>query len=189
MAGNVNEWVYDVYRPLSTQDIEEYNPFRGNEYVSPIFTQTTIEGGGSVMVPQIDSLGRVIYEIPADKEAETEKYAKLDVRNYKDGDPASTLTKDKWKVALDPEVSSKLMYDADPESNLESLLASKISNTTRVYKGGSWKDRPYWLNPSMRRWMDQKERSNDVGFRCAMSKVGPEAEQDAKRKTNKKRKN
>ena len=38
MAGNVNEWVLDVYRVLSSDDVIEYNPFRGNEYVSPIFT-------------------------------------------------------------------------------------------------------------------------------------------------------
>jgi formylglycine-generating enzyme len=28
MAGNVNEWVQDVYRPLSFQDVEDLNPFR-----------------------------------------------------------------------------------------------------------------------------------------------------------------
>ncbi|MCC9165383.1 gliding motility lipoprotein GldJ [Pontibacter harenae] len=28
MAGNVNEWVQDVYRPLSFQDVEDMNPFR-----------------------------------------------------------------------------------------------------------------------------------------------------------------
>ena len=30
MAGNVNEWVADVYRPLSFKDVEEFNPYRGN---------------------------------------------------------------------------------------------------------------------------------------------------------------
>jgi len=30
MAGNVNEWVQDVYRPLSFQDVEDLNPFRRN---------------------------------------------------------------------------------------------------------------------------------------------------------------
>ena len=32
MAGNVNEWVMDVYRPLSIQDNNEFRPFRGNVY-------------------------------------------------------------------------------------------------------------------------------------------------------------
>ena len=30
MAGNVAEWVYDVYRPLSFQDFDDLNSFRGN---------------------------------------------------------------------------------------------------------------------------------------------------------------
>lgn len=28
MSGNVNEWVLDVYRPLSFQDFDDLNPFR-----------------------------------------------------------------------------------------------------------------------------------------------------------------
>ena len=32
MAGNVNEWVMDVYRDLTFEDMEEFRPFRGNEY-------------------------------------------------------------------------------------------------------------------------------------------------------------
>lgn len=30
MSGNVNEWVQDVYRPLSFEDMEDLNPFRRN---------------------------------------------------------------------------------------------------------------------------------------------------------------
>ncbi len=30
MAGNVSEWVYDIYRPLSYQDIDDLNPVRKN---------------------------------------------------------------------------------------------------------------------------------------------------------------
>ena len=32
MAGNVNEWVQDVYRPLTSEDVDGFNPFRGNVY-------------------------------------------------------------------------------------------------------------------------------------------------------------
>lgn len=32
MAGNVNEWVYDVYRPLSYEDFNDLNPIRRNGY-------------------------------------------------------------------------------------------------------------------------------------------------------------
>ena len=33
MAGNVNEWVQDVYRPLSFQDFEDLNPVRRDDYL------------------------------------------------------------------------------------------------------------------------------------------------------------
>lgn len=33
MAGNVNEWVYDLYRPLSYQDINDLNPIRRNDFL------------------------------------------------------------------------------------------------------------------------------------------------------------
>lgn len=33
MAGNVNEWVYDVYRPLSFEDVSDLNPIRRNGYL------------------------------------------------------------------------------------------------------------------------------------------------------------
>ncbi len=32
MSGNVNEWVADVYRPLSNLDVDGLNPYRGNVY-------------------------------------------------------------------------------------------------------------------------------------------------------------
>ena len=32
MAGNVSEWVADVYRPLTDEDRSEFRPFRGNVY-------------------------------------------------------------------------------------------------------------------------------------------------------------
>ncbi len=35
MAGNVNEWVQDVYRPLSYNDVEDLNPFRRDGSLDP----------------------------------------------------------------------------------------------------------------------------------------------------------
>lgn len=32
MAGNVNEWVHDMYRPLNFEDMEDLNPVRRNDY-------------------------------------------------------------------------------------------------------------------------------------------------------------
>ncbi len=36
MAGNVSEWVMDVYRPLSHEDVDEFRPFRGNVYKTKV---------------------------------------------------------------------------------------------------------------------------------------------------------
>jgi hypothetical protein len=36
MAGNVSEWVMDVYRPLSHEDVDEFRPYRGNVYKTKV---------------------------------------------------------------------------------------------------------------------------------------------------------
>ena len=61
-------------------------------------------------------------------------------------------------------------YKYDPTD----ILAPKITKNTRVYKGGSWNDRIYWLHPATRRFMEQDEASSTIGFRCAMSMLGDE---------------
>ena len=44
MAGNVNEWVKDVYRPLTSEDVDGFNPFRGN-----VYTDVKRDANGSVV--------------------------------------------------------------------------------------------------------------------------------------------
>lgn len=36
MAGNVAEWVLDVYRPLSYEDMDEWRPYRGNVFMTKV---------------------------------------------------------------------------------------------------------------------------------------------------------
>ena len=50
--------------------------------------------------------------------------------------------------------------------------SSLITDRTRVFKGGSWKDRAYWLNPGTRRFLDEDQATDAIGFRCAMDRVG-----------------
>ena len=47
-----------------------------------------------------------------------------------------------------------------------------VTDRTRVYKGGSWKDRAYWLVPGTRRYLDQDQATDAIGFRCAMDRMG-----------------
>jgi gliding motility-associated lipoprotein GldJ len=51
-----------------------------------------------------------------------------------------------------------------------------INDDVRVYKGGSWRDRAYWLDPAQRRYFPQDMATDYIGFRCAMSRVGPKSD-------------
>lgn len=157
MAGNVNEWVLDVYRSTTFDDMAEYNSFRGNVYMAPIAVSRD-ELGNDVF--GIDSLGRVAMGvIPGG-----------DVRNFKDGDAVSQIGTD-FPLFADEGIEN---LTDERKIDPTDVLSPKISDKTRVYKGGSWKDRIYWLNPSTRRYMDQDKSTNDIGFRCAMSMIGDE---------------
>ena len=56
-----------------------------------------------------------------------------------------------------------------------------ISDQTRVYKGGSWADREYWLDPAQRRYLPEFMATNFIGFRCVTDKLGP---MEYRKKTN-----
>ena len=47
-----------------------------------------------------------------------------------------------------------------------------VDDNVRVYKGGSWRDRAYWLDPAQRRYFPQDMATDYIGFRNAMSRVG-----------------
>jgi formylglycine-generating enzyme required for sulfatase activity len=92
----------------------------------------------------------------------------LDLRNYKDGDPNSQIIESgDWNSAQNNKTED--MYVQDDGSGKYSSL---ITDNVRVYKGGSWRDRAYWLGPGTRRYLEQEKAQNDLGFRCAMTRVG-----------------
>lgn len=158
MAGNVSEWVLDVYRASSFEDNQDLNPFRGNVFK----TKETDEEGFLV---EKDSMGRIKYrDVTVEESLTRRNYRKADNINYLDGDYQSLVGVD-W--ASQPEEGS---------NNTSKMYAygdrSLISDHTRVFKGGSWKDPAYYLSPSVRRYLDEKEATNFIGFRCAMDRVG-----------------
>jgi gliding motility-associated lipoprotein GldJ len=166
MAGNVNEWVLDVYRPLSYDDVDDFRPFRGN-----VFETLVRNEDGSIAAK--DSLGRLKTRPITDEEAAGRtNYQKADYINYQDGDNDSRTDygNDEKRGAA----STGVMYAQDPNS-LGGDFSSLITDKVRVYKGGSWKDRVYWLNPATRRFLDQDEARDDLGFRCAMISVGSQS--------------
>ncbi len=162
MAGNVNEWVADVYRPLNFEDVEDFNPYRGN-----IFEVEVRDRKGQIV--EKDRYGRIRKRIQTKKELKNRKnYRTGDARNYRDGDPQSRIDTgdDTGNIS-----SSSPMYNNGAGEDLIGIT-SLITDKSRVYKGGSWKDRAYWLAPSTRRFLDEDFSTNDIGFRCAMSQIG-----------------
>ncbi|MGB0884146.1 MAG: SUMF1/EgtB/PvdO family nonheme iron enzyme, partial [Flavobacteriales bacterium] len=95
----------------------------------------------------VDSLGR-IAKVQTD-----------DVINANDGDLQSSI----YYLRGGSKDGRPVMYD--PEANL-------VTNSARVYKGGSWKDRQYWLMPSQRRFLDENKAASDIGFRCVVDRMG-----------------
>ncbi len=145
MAGNVNEWVLDVYRPTSYEVVAEYNSFRGNVYLTPRAT-----GKISLVAMFI----RLIHLAVLPTTASTSVILKMVILSRR----------------LISALRMPICWPATQWNYRHS--SSVISKNTRVYKGGSWKDRVYWLNPSTRRYLDQNKAANDIGFRCAMSMIG-----------------
>lgn len=164
MAGNVNEWVQDVYRPMTFQQFDEFNPFRGNVFQTLVRDE---EGN----VAEKDSLGRLRYRDVTEEEAINRwNYNQAYYLNYRDGDYQSSINDaNDWLIVDEEgqEQASDRMY-----SQAEGYETSLISDHTRVYKGGSWRDRAYWLSPGTRRFLDEDQSRDDLGFRCAMIRVG-----------------
>ncbi len=141
MAGNVSEWVKDVYRPLSPEDMDDFNPYRGNVFVTPLLDE---EG----QYAEKDSLGRMVWREVDEKENESRRnYTKADYINDVDGDEPDNIEYKMGGTTL-------------------------IDDNAHVIKGGSWKDRAYWMSPGTRRFLDQQQSTDWIGFRCSMVRVG-----------------
>ena len=200
MAGNVSEWVSDVYRPIVDDEANDFNYYRGNVYLKNVIGE---DGKAQTISPDqlvFDTLpnGKVLLKrLPGDldqvaiDEEETflrQNFYESDNRNFRDGDIESTRKFSNGAPAEDDnsKPESTLMYNAptaakvtlDEEGNVIRTVDKSNKRTTlitdevRVYKGGSWKDRAYWLDPAQRRYLPQYIATESIGFRCAMSRVG-----------------
>lgn len=338
MAGNVSEWVLDVYRPLSSEDFDEFRPFRGNVFKTKVLnnagaieqknTQTVFDVHG--IKEYLNEFERVRYQrisaskhdpsdtiIPVYMSSQTmsrnpvrDGYAPdplfishnrvkdsveirllrdinlivdraIDLKNEKYDIEASALIQDeildglfedrfregpdeeyafevivmlrngisdfiintpgrlKWRNEVEEENIGRLNYrradyidynDGDIESSIffdnedrknainqhtrdsdlvmyqnkyeefgldgtqvkpgdrTSWPTTLISDKSRVYKGGSWKDRAYWVVGSTRRFLDEDQATCTIGFRCAMDRVGSPTGIYSQKKKKKKKK-
>ncbi|MDR2963775.1 MAG: gliding motility lipoprotein GldJ [Bacteroidales bacterium] len=172
MAGNVNEWVLDVYRSYSFDDVNEFRPFRGN-----VFTKFELGEEGQGTFAERDSLGRMVrVPITTEDGFGRTNYRQADNINYLDGDRQSTINyQDELAEDATEVAGSTLMYQQ--RDTPEELYAAEgwftlVNDHSRVYKGGGWKDRAYYLSPGSRRFLDERKAADDLGFRCAMTRVG-----------------
>ena len=221
MAGNVAEWVSDVYRPIVDDEASDFNYYRGNIYLKDVIGE---DGKAEVIDPNqlvyetlpngkilIKRLPGQLKKQPIDEE-ETylrQNFTESDNRNFRDGDVESTQNYlDKSLLARfngdeneegGTETESSLMYDApqNPEvkvvdnkqirkKDISTKRTSMITDEVRVFKGGSWKDRAYWLDPAQRRYLPQYIATDYIGFRCAMTRLGSKSK--AKKTARHKRK-
>jgi gliding motility-associated lipoprotein GldJ len=203
MAGNVAEWVADVYRPIIDNEANDFNYFRGNRY-----TKDKIGEDGKIEIVTLETMrkdtlsnGKIIIrslpgqiaQVPVDQN-ETylrQNFDKSNNINYRDGDKESSKEYNfgTSESDSDNENGTKKMYNA-PKHNVTTDSLGKmirkydrssgrttlINDKVRVYKGGSWRDRAYWLDPAQRRYFPQDMATDYIGFRCAMSRVGPKAD-------------
>ena len=162
MAGNVNEWVEDTYRQTSFEEFQDFNPFRGNE-----FTNKRLADAAKGLYAK-DKYGRPIK----DPSKSNKKLKYSDLLALRQADSA------KAAVSAQKNPLSGKPYNPDYRGYNDTVSTSLYGSTTlvndhsKVYKGGSWNDLAFWLNPATRRFMNEDDASAEVGFRCAMTLVG-----------------
>ena len=305
MAGNVSEWVLDVYRPMTSQDADEFRPFRGNVFKTKVLNASgSIDEKYDVTIYDIDGIEQYITEFKAEREDKVAKgnrtygYVKknrldsvenellavisnqikeaqeliknrqtleasgkiqeifdqifqdFDLQVQQDADLAGykieispmlrsgmadfilntpgnvqmrevtaeeNMKRSNYRIAdnidyLDGDLKSSIYHPGDPDNNdgdiddfnkgmengglnedwamyqrglqkkngtIAGAITSLISDKSRVYKGASWKDRAYYLNPGTRRYLEEDRSTSAIGFRCAMDRIGSPSGMDA----------
>jgi formylglycine-generating enzyme required for sulfatase activity len=156
MAGNVNEWTADEFRSAIPDETAEFHGAYGHALT---LTKRDVE----TRLFSKDSTGRLIkardpkrYTIPGPTDLVSEDgAAEPDLSGGEEGVVTEGL--DEFGVSSE---------------NVDADRSSMVNARRRVYKGGSWKDMPHWLNPATRRYLDEDLSRNDIGFRCAMTRMG-----------------
>ncbi|MFT5337248.1 MAG: gliding motility-associated lipoprotein GldJ [Luteibaculaceae bacterium] len=253
MAGNVSEWVLDVYRPLTSMDENEFRPFRGNTYTTKVegedgveiwednpeydlegikshlealneeVEETATESELSLLTELLTKTDEAILRIEEEHntalameefhtflsgEMETEEayeflnFLKDIVSEYVTSAPGQIKTRnvraeenlyrDNYTESnninfLDGDKASSLKYSASDEYDGNADMydwsnTTLITDRTRVYKGGSWRDRAYYTTPGTRRFLDERKSTATLGFRCSMDRLGSQVQGGSKKR-------
>ncbi len=259
MGGNVSEWTMDVYRPLTSEDVNEFRAFRGNRYRTPVLNSEGVrddkldkveynvddvaefiarfkeamekdaEVSGIPIIPEetqlltslsamateavelnnkrqrdaaneklqeaidlikdsetviaplmLDGISDNVYNVPGQNKYRDVKIEENTRRtNYKVSDNINYLDGDLYSSNKYSEAASFDREKSVYNWNNTSLMDTRV----RVYKGGSWNDRAYYVSPATRRFLDERRSSSKIGFRCVMDRLGaPEQLGGKKRK-------
>lgn len=138
----------------------------------------------------IDTPGKLKYrKVEEEENIGRLNYRKADYIDYLDGDIESSIHFDNTGLQNDINQArrdpSLVMYqDKFEEYGLQgqevkpggddrtAWPTTLISDKSRVYKGGSWKDRAVWAMGANRRFLDEDQATDYIGFRCAMDRIG-----------------
>ena len=199
MSGNVAEWVADVYRPIIDNEANDFNYFRGNIFTKKMIDANgnlvyAADGNGAKVDYDTLPNGKIIPKqlpgtikytpITKDDAVMRRNFSIADNSNIGDGDmnssrlfdaneDESTFTSSMYNSPKSPTRVRDSITGKDILVNDAKKRTTLISDNTRVYKGGSWSDREYWLDPAQRRYLPEYMATNYIGFRCVSDKLGP----------------
>lgn len=196
MAGNVSEWCMDVYRKVvNPRGGEDVDPFRGN-----IYRTYDVDEDGEVLIGEDGMIA--YKEAPADynrrnyRQANNVNYLDGDrasnlgtdgwqPANAGDGEgeedaeeagyeeeESESEDEESVDAVSEDDMWTNNMYRRKSDNQKEAPSSSMVNNKVRVVKGGSWRDRAYYLQSSTRRFYDQDKGTAWIGFRCAMDRLG-----------------
>ena len=156
----------------------------GNEY--PLEIIPMLRKGISEYI--VNTPGNLKWrQVTAEENIDRHNYKNSDYRDYEDGDFESSLFygSDQRKGDINSGVRDEalVMYQNDHEAfdlngnsirpnDITGWPTTLVSDQSRVYKGGSWRDRAYWIVGANRRFLHEDLATATIGFRCAMDRLG-----------------
>ena len=167
---------------------DDYLELRFNDYKTDPTISTwllTLRNGLSEFI--VESRGKQRWRnVTEEENIGRLNYRKDDYIDYLDGDLESSIfyndKKRKEDINIGKRDASQVVYQNEHENTdlqgnaintgINGWPTTLISDKSKIYKGGSWADRAYWLSSGNKRFLDEDKSSALIGFRCAMDRVG-----------------
>lgn len=127
----------------------------------------------------ISNAGNLKYrEVVAEENLNRRNYRDADNIDYLDGDIKSSVyyNDEGFRERVGNNVNDEDLAMYQHRYDMAKAAAGDpqtlVNDHARVYKGGSWRDRAYYMNPGTRRFLDERLSQDNLGFRCAMDRLG-----------------